>query len=358
MERPTNGEHLSYSPHAEDVLDLVTHQVDQAICTALDSLTQILCSPESSSPMSATFCTPAHSLPPIVSIRCRSSSRNDRRERKVAFHHTMPRCSLPATKTDHVQSHARSVSFQPAANPTQCQSSQNVNGHSSNRSFDVQYSFSLNRSWQTKIDKQRHQFLGVQNFVNELVEHSIHTALVQIDYQNLSNDTSSICTDDASCLLFDCSPSYAPVERLQVITAFADQLVDSTIEQSIEEITCIGADPVDCLAARFTEKILRDALNRITDGEEYSQTLLTDDEKHSRQTKRKAMPSRRLISNENHETQPTLFHQIRHRSSSAFRSLTNNHHQSQRDNVDSMVNNIAQKIYSDSFDELRRYDRR
>lgn len=166
MERQTNGE------HPDDVLDLITHQVDQAICTALDSLTQILSSP--------AFSTPTRSLQPIESIRCRSSSRNDRRERKVSFHHTMPRCSLPATKTALVQSHARSLSFQPAAKQTQCRSSQNVNGHTSNRSFDVQYSFSLTKPWQTKIDKQRHHLISVQNFVNELVEHSIRTAFVQV----------------------------------------------------------------------------------------------------------------------------------------------------------------------------------
>jgi hypothetical protein len=45
-----------------------------------------------------------------------------------------------------------------------------------NRMFDVQYSFSLNKPWLTKIDKQRHNLISIQNFVNELIEHSIRAA--------------------------------------------------------------------------------------------------------------------------------------------------------------------------------------
>ena len=184
MERQTND------PHPEDVLDLVTNQVDQAICTALDSLTDIFASPEISLQTSRAYSTPADSLRPMESNRCRSSSRNDRREGKVSFHHTMPRCSLPATKTDPAQYHARSLSFQPAANQARCRSSQNVNGNGSNRSFDVQYSFSLNKPWQRKIDKQRHHLIGIQNFVNELVEHSIRTAFLQVRW---ISDPSVVC---------------------------------------------------------------------------------------------------------------------------------------------------------------------
>ena len=62
-------------------------------------------------------------------------------------------------------------------------------------------------------------------------------------------------------------------------------------------------------------------------------------------------PNGNVINNENNESQTSLFHQIRHRSS-AFRTITNNN--TRRETVDSIVNNIAQQIYIDSFDELRR----
>jgi hypothetical protein len=87
----------------------------------------------------------------------------------------------------------------------------------------------------------------------------------------------------------------------------------------------------------------------------YSKSLLTDDEKHARRSKKSSSSSSgtiRLINNENNESQTSLFHQIRHRSSSAFRSITNNN--TKQDSVDSIVTNIAQQIYIDSFDELRR----
>ncbi len=99
----------------------------------------------------------------------------------------------------------------------------------------------------------------------------------------------------------------------------------------------------------MTEDAINDALSSITTDAMYSKCLLTDDEKHSRKTKKRSM---RLINNENNESQTSLFHQIRHRSSSAFRTITNNN--TRRETVDSVVNNLAQQIYTDSFDELRR----
>jgi len=100
--------------------------------------------------------------------------------------------------------------------------------------------------------------------------------------------------------------------------------------------------------------VITDALSTITGDEIYSKSLLTDDEKHARRSKKSSSSSGtiRLINNENNESQTSLFHQIRHRSSSAFRSITNNN--TNRDSVDSIVTNIAQQIYIDSFDELRR----
>ena len=362
MNRQQNGDNTLHSSYPEEMLNLATNQVDEAIFNALNSLTRILslpCISVSSTPTSSrssVFQTPSmststNSLQPIISIRCRSSSRNNRRERKIPFHHTIPRCSLPATKNDLVQYQSRLLSYQQTSQ-TRCRSSQNVNGSNSNRTFDVQYSFSLNRPWLRKIDKQRHNLISIQNFVNELIEHSIRAAFIQIDYQNLANDETSIYEDDTSCLLFDCSPSYVPVERLQSIHSFADQFIQSTIQQSIEDVSSVNDDPIERLSNRLTEDVITDVLSSITDDDLYSKSLLTDDEKHSRKRKKRSTAPIRLINNENNESQNSLFQQIRHRSSSAFRTITNNN--TRRETVDSIVNNLTQQIYSDSFDELRR----
>lgn len=183
-----DDEHACHSSYREDMLILANNQVDEAISNALNSLTRILSlpcislqtTPNSSPSSSSSYRTPTNNtLQPTISIRCRSSSRNNRRERKIPFHHTIPRCSLPATKNDLVQYQSHLLSFQ-SNNQTRCRSSQNVNGHSSHRTCDVQYSFSLNKPWLTKINKQRHNLISVQNFVNELIEHSIRAALIQV----------------------------------------------------------------------------------------------------------------------------------------------------------------------------------
>lgn len=183
-----DDEHSCHSSYREDMLALANNQVDEAISNALNSLTRILSLPcislqttPNSSPSSSSYRTPTNSLQPTISIRCRSSSRNNRRERKIPFHNTIPRCSLPATNNDLVQYQSHLLSFQ-LTNQTRCRSSQNVNGHSSHRTCDVQYSFSLNKPWLTKINKQRHNLISIQNFVNELIEHSIRAALIQVHF--------------------------------------------------------------------------------------------------------------------------------------------------------------------------------
>lgn len=189
MNRPLNGDSYVYS---KEMINLANSQVDEAITNALNSLTRILSlpcisltttpslSPSSSFQNSSIIISNNTLQPNISSIRCRSSSRNNRRDRKIPFHHTIPRCSLPATKNDLVQFQSRLLSYH-----TNCRSTQNINGNNnSSRTFDIQYSFSLNKPWLTKIDKQRHNLLSIQNFVNELIEHSIRAAFIQV-YFNL-----------------------------------------------------------------------------------------------------------------------------------------------------------------------------
>lgn len=359
MERQKNKENL----YSKEMLNLVNTHVDEAISNALNSLTRILSLPCISLTTSSTgnlsttsFSNPSnsHSLQPTVLMRCRSSSRNNRRERDLPFHHTIPRCSLPATKNDFVQYQSRQQT-----NQTRCRSSQSVSGGNNNnnnnninRTYDVQYSFSLNKPWLTKIDKQRHYLISIQNFVNELIEHSIRAAFLQIDYQYITNNNNTtIYDDDTSCLLFDCSPSYIPIERSQTINSYIDQLIHSTIKQSIDDLSYSNENLIERLSNRLTEDVINDALSTITDDDMYSKSLLTDDEKHTRKTKKRSTGTIRLINNENNESQTNIYHQIRHRSSSAFRTITNNN--TRRETVDSIVNNIAQQIYIDSVDELR-----
>lgn len=166
----------------------------------------------------------------------------------------------------------------------------------------------------------------------------------------MANDT-SVYEDDTSCLLFDCSPSYIPVERLQMINSYADQLIHSTIQQSIEDASSTNENLIERFSTRLSEDLINDALSNIIDDDFYSRSLLTDDEKHSRKTKKRSIGTIRLINNENNESQNSLFQQIRHRASSAFRTITNNN--TRRETLDSIVNNLAQQIYADSFDELR-----
>ncbi|CAF3863271.1 unnamed protein product [Adineta steineri] len=362
MEQQLNRDTSFDNSYPDEMLNLANNQIDEVMSSALHSLTRILSSPcislttttttASSSPSSpfrnpSTISTPNCSLQPNVTIRCRSSSRNNRREREVPFHHTIPRCSLPATKNDLVQYHQSHVLTSQKTNHTRCRSSHNVN-----RTFDIQYSFSLNKPWLTQIDKERHNLISIQNFANELIEHSIRTALLQIDYQNITDESTSIYDDDTSCVLFDCSPSYVPIERFQIINTYIDQFVHLTIKQSIEDITFSNDHSVEHLSNRLTENVISDALLILTNDEASSTLILTDDEKNSRKSKRRSTGNIRLINNENNESQPSLFQQIRHRSSSALRSLSTNH--IKRDTVDSIVNNLTQQIYIDSFDELRR----
>jgi hypothetical protein len=147
----------------QEVLNLANKHVQLAISNALNCLIQI---------SSSTFLNPSsnRSLRLNVPLRCRSSS-NNRNNRKVPFHNTIPRCSIPATKNDLVHYQSRLLSYQ-----THCQTSQNIHCNGVNRTFDVQYSFSLNKPWLTKINKQR----SIQNFVDNFIENSIQTALHQV----------------------------------------------------------------------------------------------------------------------------------------------------------------------------------
>jgi len=85
----------------------------------------------------------------------------------------------------------------------------------------------------------------------------------------------------------------------------------------------------------------------IADDEIYSRSILTDDEKYLEKIKKKSIELENI-----EQQQINLFNQISYHSSSICRSLTNNS-SSNEETIDSLVNNIAQQLYIDSFDELR-----
>jgi hypothetical protein len=102
------------------------------------------------------------------------------------------------------------------------------------------------------------------------------------------------------------------------MNSYVDQFIHSTIEQALENISSFQ---IELFSNHLTEDIIADALSTIT-----------DDEKYLRKIKKKS------IQLENIEQQQTsLFNQILYHSSS----------------IDSLVNNIAQQIYINSFNELR-----
>jgi hypothetical protein len=125
----------------QEILNLANKHIQLAISNALNCLIQ------------------KSNLP----LRCRSLSIN----RKVPFHNTISRYSIPTTKNDFVHYQSR------------CQTLQNINCNGMNRIFDVQYSFSLNKPLVTKINK-KNNLKNIQNFVNEFIENSIQTALFQV----------------------------------------------------------------------------------------------------------------------------------------------------------------------------------
>jgi len=303
MERLTINGH---SNCLEEIFDFANDQVDEILCQVFQSV----------QPTSST--TP---------IRCR----NDRRERNLLFHHTMPRCSLPTGKTTLLNDQ-----------PNYCRSFQNFNHL--RYSDSIQYSFSLNRSCLTIIDQQRHQLISIQNFVNELIEHSIRTALLQIDFQQLTNENLDENDRQMSCLLFDCSPTINSVEN------YVDEFVQSIILQSIEDLTTNDENSTERYASSLSETILTDVLTRVEEIQQISQTLLTDDEKQRREIQRKSLGTKRVTSK---DSSSSLFQQIRHRSTSALRSLIKTS-STPPDTLDSIVSSIAQQIHGDSREELRR----
>ncbi|CAF1934000.1 unnamed protein product [Rotaria magnacalcarata] len=297
----------------QEVLILATKHVHQAISNALNYLTQ----------MSSSLLTNYSSnrnLNSNISLRCRSSS-NNRNKRKVSFHNTIPRCSLPATENDLVHYQTHLLSNQ-QTNSTRCRPSRTTNSTRSNKVFDVQYSFSLNKPCVNKNNKQQYKLADIQNFANEVIKDSIQTVLLQMDHENLINE------DKTSGLILHHSPFYTPTECFQPIHSYVDRFIHSTIDQAIEKIASHGTE---LFSNHLANEILIDVLSTIENDEKHFRTTTSD--------------SIQLEINEHQQT--GLYDRNRYDSSATPISTSN------EESVESLMNHVSQQIYLDSFQELR-----
>jgi hypothetical protein len=120
----------------------------------------------------------------------------------------------------------------------------------------------------------------------------------------------------------------------QEMNSYINRFIHSTIEQALENIFSFQ---IEIFSNRMTEDIITDALSAVADNEILSRSILIDDKKYRRKTS---------IELENMEQQQTsLFNQILCHSSSITRS--------NEKSIDSLVNNLAQQIYMNSFNELK-----
>lgn len=149
----------------QEAFIVANEHVEQAISNALNSLTQI---PSSNRTIKST-----------ISSRCRSSS-NNRTNRKVSFHKTVQRCSLPATENDLVDYQTRLLSSKTINSTHNRMSRTNKKLQKSNGNFDIQYSFSLNKPCLTKLTKQRSKLIHIKNFADQFIKDSIQNALLQV----------------------------------------------------------------------------------------------------------------------------------------------------------------------------------
>ena len=241
--------------------DFLDQQVQQVMSNAFSSLREIFVNtnPRQRSNNSR------------LSLRYRSSS-NHRPERKLPFYHTIPRCSLPSTKTDLIHYRSR-VSSSDQLYPHY------IHRH---RTCDIQYSFSLHQSWANEMNSS---VTTIEKYAHDIIEQSIRVALGHIEGLSSSSQQSKD-------------------EDVPMVMNFVDQWISQTMEQSMERLF---QHTIEQLLDPLTEDILNDALSIIAEKQISTRTFSIDHGK----------------SNDQHET------------------------------IQTMVNTIAQRIYSHSLEYLR-----
>ena len=144
----------------QQILNLANEHTQQAISSALHYLTSM---------------SPSNRMLKSTRLLQYRSSSNNRSNEKASFHNSISRCSLLTTKDDLVYYEMRSFSYQQQINQRRSN-----HRHSAHRIGDVQYSFRLDKSFFNEINRQRCDLMMIKNFVNKLIEKSIHNALHQV----------------------------------------------------------------------------------------------------------------------------------------------------------------------------------
>jgi hypothetical protein len=156
----------------------------------------------------------------------------------------------------------------------------------------------------------------VQNYANDLIEQSIRTALLQID---------------------DPLPVSTPL-----IDQFAQEVLHVIIGQSLETVF---ASTIRSMSDYLTEDIVTDALSIIAEREMHSRSIVTGHGQHLLNTKRRSIDTRSMP---NAAT-------CRVGSSSSLTNVFISNHRSPlpAEAISCMVNEMAQRIYMHSIDDLR-----
>jgi hypothetical protein len=115
------------------------------------------------------------------------------------------------------------------------------------------------------------------------------------------------------------------------MNSYIDRFIHSTIKQAFENISSLK---IELFSNRITEDIIEDALSIISDREISARSKLG----YGRKTKKKP-------ENIEEQQQTSLFNQMLCHSSSIARS--------DEKSIDSFVNNIAQQVYMNSFNQLK-----
>jgi hypothetical protein len=143
-------------------------------------------------------------------------------------------------------------------------------------------------------------------------------------------------------------PSERSSLNIDTLDTYINQVIRTTIEQSMNDVSSVDETPIERWATRMTNHVLTDVYTCLADGEQQShrqQSSSTNDDEFSKRDMK-----RRTTTN---EQRACTFHSLRHRSLSALHTSTHTN-QTCRDTIDSIVNAVTQQIYGDSFNDLRR----
>ena len=309
-------ERSPYALHSHGVSSLVDFQVQLALSHAFDSLRQIF---------RHSVARP-HSLNPRLPLRYRSASTH-RHDRKMPFHHASPRCSLPSTKNDLIFYQTRVLSSE-RAHQMSYPASRRGSRNGFHRRSSVRYSFSLHKSWSNEISQMSLHWFTVQNYATDVSEQSIRTALLQIDDQHSRSPTHT-------------DPSSERPASTPLIDQFAENVVQTIIGRSLETLFASTIRP---MSDYLTEDIVTDALSIIAEREMRSRSIVTGHGQLLLSTRRRSTDPRALLITPTYRSGASLL---------TAGLISNQRSPLPREAVSSMINEMTQRIYMHSIDDLR-----